>query len=77
MLQAECTFNKKSSELCTFGTPFGRYRFKRLLFGIKTASDVFQERFQEMFEQNGVKIYVDDILMGVIELNMTQGYEKF
>jgi hypothetical protein len=28
--------------LLTFGTPFGRYRFKRLPFGIHSASEVFQ-----------------------------------
>ena len=28
----------KSSELCTFNTPFGRYKFNRLLFGISCAA---------------------------------------
>ena len=32
----------ESADLLTFGTPFGRYRFKRLLFGIHSASEVFQ-----------------------------------
>ena len=33
----------ESSKLCTFNTPFGRYRFTRLPFGIKSASVVFSE----------------------------------
>ena len=31
--------DSKSSELCTFNTPFGRYKFNRLLFGICCVSD--------------------------------------
>ena len=33
---------ESSSKLCTFNTPFGRYRFTRLPFGIKSATEVFQ-----------------------------------
>lgn len=55
--------DEKSSKLCTFGTPMGRYRFKRLPFGIVTASEVFQERFKEIFNLTGVEIYIDDILI--------------
>ena len=33
--------NEESSKLCTFNTPFGRYRFTRLPFGIKSAPEVF------------------------------------
>lgn len=32
-------------------------------FGIKTASDVFQERLQEIFNIEGIEIYIDDILI--------------
>lgn len=34
--------DKERSHLCTFNTPFGRYRFKRLPFGISSALEVFQ-----------------------------------
>ena len=34
--------NEASSKLCTFNTPFGRYRFTRLPFGIKSAPEVFR-----------------------------------
>lgn len=55
--------DEASSKLCTFGTPFGRYRFKRMPFGITSASEVFQERFKEIFDMEGVEIYIDDILI--------------
>lgn len=55
--------DKESSKLCTFATPYGRYKFLRMPFGIKTASEIFQERFQNIFLENGVEIYIDDILI--------------
>ena len=36
---------EQSSNLLTFGTPSGRNRFKRLLYGIHSASKVFQREF--------------------------------
>ena len=54
----------ESSKLCTFNTPFGRYRFKRLPFGISSAQDVFQSTMSEMFEDiEGVEVVVDDLLI--------------
>ena len=38
-----------SSLLCTFNTPFGRYRFRRMPFGIKSASEVFQRKNEAIF----------------------------
>lgn len=55
--------DEESSELCTIGTPFGRYKFKRLPFGIKTAAEVFHHRFKEIFDMEGVEVYIDDILV--------------
>ena len=37
--------DKESSKLCTFNTPFGRYRFTRLPFDIKSAPEVFQQTY--------------------------------
>ena len=52
-----------SSKLCTFNTPFGRYRFKRLPFGICSAQDVFQDAMSSIFDDiEGVEVIVDDIL---------------
>ena len=35
--------DKESSNLFVFGTPFGKYKFIRLPFGVISASDVFQD----------------------------------
>ena len=40
--------DRKSSLLTTFNTPFGRYRFNRLPFGVNTAQDVFQKEIDLM-----------------------------
>ena len=56
--------DEASSKLCTFNTPFGRYRFTRLPFGIKSAPDVFQNYMSELFaDVEGVKVIVDDLLV--------------
>ncbi|KAK7879228.1 hypothetical protein WMY93_033987 [Mugilogobius chulae] len=56
--------DKESSLLCTFNTPWGRYRFKRLPFGIKSASEVFQQRNCETFgDIAGVHIIADDMII--------------
>lgn len=64
--------DKESSLLCTFNTPWGRYRFKRPPFGIKSAGEVFQQRNCEAFgDIQGVHIIADDIIIAVAtEKNM-------
>ncbi|XP_028411133.1 uncharacterized protein K02A2.6-like [Dendronephthya gigantea] len=53
-----------SSTLCTFNTPFGRYRFKRLPFGISSAPEVFQKVMTTLLEGlDGVECIADDILV--------------
>lgn len=48
-----------SSDLCTFGTPFGRYQFTRMPFGINSAPEVFQRKNYEIFgDLQGVGIYL-------------------
>lgn len=54
----------ESSILTTFNTICGRYRFKRLPFGIVSAQDEFQRRIDEAYEGlPGVAAIVDDILV--------------
>ena len=56
--------DEASSKLCTFFTPFGRYRFTRLPSGIKSAPEVLQNHMPELFaDVEGVKVIVDDILV--------------
>ena len=55
--------DKESSFLTTFNTPFGRYRWLRLPFGIKTAPEVYQCRIHESLQGlSGIEDIVDDIL---------------
>ena len=54
----------RSSKLCTFNTPFGRYRFTRMPFGIKSAPEVFQNIMSQMVEDiEGAESIIDDILV--------------
>jgi hypothetical protein len=55
---------EESSYLTTFSTPFGNFRFKRLPYGLKLSSQVFQKYMTDMFgDLEGVEIYIDDILI--------------
>lgn len=54
----------ESSKLTTFITPFGRYSFKRLPFGITSAPEIFQRKMVETLDgHDGVAVYMDDILV--------------
>ena len=56
--------DEDSSKLCTFNTPFGRYRFKRLPFGVSSAPEVFQKYIAQRLEDlEGVVNVMDDILV--------------
>ena len=56
--------DEASSYLTTFATPFGRYRFLRLPYGISSAPEVFHRTVNELFcDIEGVETYVDDILI--------------
>ena len=55
---------EKSSYYTTFNSPFGRYRFKRLPFGIISAQDLFQQKMDELFEDMpGVTPLIDDVII--------------
>jgi hypothetical protein len=54
----------ESSKICTFNTPWGRYRFTRLPFGINTSGDAFNETMMSIFQgMDGIQMIVDDILV--------------
>ncbi|XP_062574225.1 uncharacterized protein K02A2.6-like [Saccostrea cucullata] len=54
----------ESSKLCTFNSPFGRYRFTRMPFGIKSAPEVFQRAISEMIQDlDGTEAIIDDIIV--------------
>jgi hypothetical protein len=55
---------EKSTYFTTFNSPFGRYRFLRMPFGINSAQDEFQRMIDEAFEGlPGVFALVDDVLI--------------
>ena len=53
-----------SQHLTTFITPFGRFKFLRLPFGISSAPEIFQRRLMGILDGiPGVCIFMDDILI--------------
>ena len=56
--------DEESSKLTTFATPWGRYRWLRMPFGIAPAPEEFQRRLNEALEGlDGTKAIFDDILV--------------
>ena len=65
---SNCYWHKKldeeSSYLCTFNTPFGRYKFNRMPFGVCSASDVAQKIVDDNFSDiPGMLAVHDDIIV--------------
>ena len=58
------SLDEESSYATTFGTPWGRYRWLRMPFGISPAPEEFQRRLdQALAGLNGCKAIADDILV--------------
>ena len=56
--------DEESSLLTTMATPFGRYRWKRLPFGLKVSSEIFQKRLLQALEGlNGILCVADDLVV--------------
>ena len=54
----------KSAPLTTFITPFGRFHFNRLPFGITSAPEIFQQRLSAILSAiPNVTVFIDDILI--------------
>ncbi len=52
------------AKLTTFITPFGRYFFRRLPFGITSAPGIFQREMSAILKDlEGVAVFMDDILV--------------
>ena len=67
--------------LTTFSTPFRRYRFPHMPFGITSASEVFQHTMEELFAGYPCAIIVDDLLVwrkGTVErdANLKKGLQR-
>ena len=60
----QCSLDSESSLLTTFQTPWGRYRWLRLPFGLAVSSEIFQKRLQMALDGlEGVVCIADDILI--------------
>ena len=68
-LDANCGFwqiplSEESRSLTTFITPFGRYAFNKLPFGICSAPEHFQRRMNQILSgQEGTLCHIDDVLI--------------
>lgn len=59
-----CELDDESSLLTTFATPFGRYRWLRLPFGLKVSSEIFERRLYQALEGlPGVRCIADDVIL--------------
>ena len=76
---ASAFWHLESSMLTTFATPYGRYRWLRLPFGLSVSSEIFQKRLhQELQGLPGVKCIADDILMhGTCEADHDSNLDRF
>ena len=60
----QVALEEESSLLTTFVTPFGRYRWRRLPFGISSAPEEYQRRMnQELEGLDGIAIFADDVII--------------
>lgn len=55
--------DESSKKLTCFITPFGKFCFKRLPFGIKVSPEVFQRTNEKMFGDLNIGIYFDDFII--------------
>lgn len=56
--------DRNSSDLTTFMTPFGRYRWNRVPFGINSAPELYMKAMVRIFgDIPDVEVYFDDIFI--------------
>lgn len=72
--------SEKASYLTTFNTPFGRFRWLRMPFGISSGSEEFQRRMSDIIkDMEGVHVIVDDILIygkGINESEAVKDHDR-
>ena len=56
--------DESSAYLTTFNTPFERYRWQRLPFGVSSTPEVFQRKMHELVEgMSGLEVVADDFII--------------
>lgn len=59
-----CVLDPASSEVCTFSTPMGCFKFNRLPFGLNASPEIFQARCEYYFgDIVGVTNFFDDMII--------------
>ena len=53
----------ETAKLTTFITPFGRFFYKRLPFGISSAPEIFQRTMSQILKGENHVCYIDDVLI--------------
>ena len=46
-----------------FNTPFGRFKFRRMAYGLNSGSEVFQQAMEQAFSGTPCEIIADDIIV--------------
>lgn len=60
----QCLLDKASRIMTTFITPWGRFRYKRLMFGITCGPEIFQRIMTDILvDCKNVIVFIDDILI--------------
>ncbi|XP_062121662.1 uncharacterized protein K02A2.6-like [Drosophila sulfurigaster albostrigata] len=56
--------HEQNREITTFITPLGLFRYKRLMFGVNSAPEIFQRRLEQLLSSSSnVVNYIDDIIV--------------
>jgi hypothetical protein len=54
--------DKESQDICTVITPFGKYKYLRLLMGLKCSPDIAQAAMENVLSDiEDANIYIDDV----------------
>jgi hypothetical protein len=54
--------DNESQDLCTFVTPFGKYKYLRLLMGLKCSPDIAQAAMENVLSNiEDANVYINDV----------------
>lgn len=60
----QCQLTEKSTKLTTFQSPWGRWKYHRMPYGISPAPELFQQKLcQSLDSLTGIHVIADDILI--------------